>query len=1386
MKRIRCEILSPDARIALVARHYSWILKETVGVEDSWGERYFARVLGPTVYKFEEKHGPSKKDVNSDEPGLPDDSDEGKSASDSSPPAKISNNSVLDFDDDALLAETEALLRSLEEGAFWGEGRDENGADTLPLSSQNASSSNPPFLKDNFSRHLHMDNSTLSPSASSLIILLQLVISTLRHVQRPSSKLLSIQLLRRLSLFSTDETLLQRIVPSLVSLLQDSDASVRASAISTLAEILSTIRTFPPSDAKLFPQYIFKRISHLVSDPCVMVRVAFTESIGLLAETSLRFLDMSYAVHLYDLVESGGDSVEQPMSPSEEKKDNKKDNTKAVVPEFSDDLAKLLGGKNGSTKKEDKSLSATTSNVSDDSPLSTNVVHPPDTASNVLIDSSSYDADLASLQDTISRWVIQTTDTSNGNSSKTKLALLHNIERICNFFGHDGVMSFILPQVLAFLNDRQDWQLRAKLFQHLPSICAVVGRAATEQFVVPCVETALVDIGEDMVMCRGLDCLANLVGMGLITRSMLFGKFSTTKAEEKSEKRNPDDKSIGIIQKYSPLLIYPSADVRHAASSLISAACRLVGFPDDEVFVVPLIRPYLRFQPSRKHLETPKGLESCLVHPFTRYELELELEKLSGRHENKATTDQSSPQWTSIEALKEKKDVPDIIFGAADHNVIAREEIPKKEVDEAESLQPETPRVENMKAYLRLLGNSRKYLRDNTPKINWSPAKLDGTIDGSLKLAHKCMVPNQKYVELVTSKFLPDWYDTLRQISSQDSSISQEESALQMNSLLSQVYGLTISQPSTSIQPSKWQDSADIRGEAFSKLSDGQMTSESAKSLLSSDETILFESSKNGQWGSLAVLDPSLTDNSLLMSKLMTLRVPPLPPRLGVLREADGRAFSFHGQLASTTDTSNDSEFSYEWKPRADSPVASSSPSSEHTGPVTRLAVSQDQAFFVSASHDGTSRVWELRQIQESAGGLRSCLSYDGHCSTSNGKTTNARINDAAIIENSHSVVTGASDGAVHVWRVDMVMSMSRKSVISSSGNVDTFARPSVGRYYENAKVSGSSLVRQVDPQEGEVMAVSHFNTPSASVVAFATQKGSVHSWDLRSAVEPFCLNIKPELGYLTSMAVGDDRNWLVAGTNRGYLALWDVRFQMMVKLWRHSSGAPVSRLATSFAQLPSTGEARPLIFMGCGPNEASVFDVSDGSCQQCFRVLDPELSYVDQSSLPLSCSTLPALQNVRIPSISQDRILAAGTAISGITNGRLTPTEPSIYGLSGRVGTSGQNYLITGGSDRTIRYWSFSDVAKCYNVSGIPLSQPRPTFESINTGRNSRLFLCRPMPFPKTGEVESSKIPRKLQRGAMRPENHHRDAILDLKKVDFPMNGLLSCSRDGVIKLWR
>lgn len=134
--------------------------------------------------------------------------------------------------------------------------------------------------------------------------------------------------------------------------------------------------------------------------------------------------------------------------------------------------------------------------------------------------SSTYTSELAALQEIVSRWVVHIATDQSDQSSPPKRSMLCDLARLCNFFGQDGVMAFILPQILAFLNDRRDWQLRAALFERLSSVCSIIGRAATEHFVLPCLETALVD-AQDIVMSRALLCLASLVEMGLLSRSVL-------------------------------------------------------------------------------------------------------------------------------------------------------------------------------------------------------------------------------------------------------------------------------------------------------------------------------------------------------------------------------------------------------------------------------------------------------------------------------------------------------------------------------------------------------------------------------------------------------------------------------------------------------------------------------------------------------------------------------------------------------------------------------------------------------------------------------------------------------------------------------------------------
>jgi phosphoinositide-3-kinase, regulatory subunit 4 len=507
-------------------------------------------------------------------------------------------------------------------------------------------------------------------------------------------------------------------------------------------------------------------------------------------------------------------------------------------------------------------------------------------------------------------------------------------------------------------------------------------------------------------------------------------------------------------------------------------------------------------------------------------------------------------------------------------------------------------------------------------------------------------------------------------------------------------------------------------------------------------ETI--ESAFAGDWCAESKVPADLLDTCLLVSKIKGLGVPPLAVKLGD---------AYEKPLAPTGDPQSSSA---DGKPKIKSLIVTSATSATangHTAPVMRLAVSIDQRFFVSGSYDGTCRVWELDSIEESAGLIESAAVYSDHFLDGR-----AKVNDIAMLEGTHSVVSGDSHGNVHVWRVDL-------------------ASPSVPspRLLDRPRIAGSNTLKRLNRNEGEVIAVSHFNTASSCVATYATQRGGVRSWDLRAAREPFSLRHSPELGLLTSIALGSDRHWIVTGTRCGYVALWDLRYERCVKLWRHSRRAPIARLATSMVPPPQTwgsapssmDQARPSIFAATGHNECAMFDVLTGSCKECFRTIDG-----DNGQLGSSAEEPPKLLEVAIASNSRNGVL---TTSSIPLEEFFVSSKISINCMLGSIGAGHNSYLITGGSDSRIRFWDFTTPSKCYVICGQSSVQPRPTFERVDFDGQRRLMLCRQS--HATGSVHQHF------HGMRKPDHQHTDSIQDIKIVN---STLISCSRDCTVKIWR
>lgn len=116
-----------------------------------------------------------------------------------------------------------------------------------------------------------------------------------------------------------------------------------------------------------------------------------------------------------------------------------------------------------------------------------------------------------------------------------------------------------------------------------------------------------------------------------------------------------------------------------------------------------------------------------------------------------------------------------------------------------------------------------------------------------------------------------------------------------------------------------------------------------------------------------------------------------------------------------------------------------------HTDCITGFAVAPDHAFFVSASDDGSVKIWDTARLE------RSVTSKARHTYTQH----HARVKSVCIIEGVYCFASAAEDGSVHVVRVH----------VNPSGSLPKYGKLSVVREH------------RVESPGEYVTCMSHFNT---------------------------------------------------------------------------------------------------------------------------------------------------------------------------------------------------------------------------------------------------------------------------------------------------------------------
>jgi phosphoinositide-3-kinase, regulatory subunit 4 len=260
---------------------------------------------------------------------------------------------------------------------------------------------------ENISRSLRR-----SADASGLLLVTQIICSSIRHLRCPQSKVISLMLLTRFGLLLGDNIILQRVVPFVMLCIEDPIAIVRATSIRCLRALLSAVTEISQIDSNIFKDFLFPILNNVIArDTEAIVRVAFAESIGRFAETSMRFLDAARF------------NTQIKLNPS-------------PAP------TQVTQTPEGETTSVNQTPAA-------------------------LIVEGSYDTQVSLLHDQVSKWIRDlvldgtlSNDRSDGrarsslnsHSSIVKRAILEDIVRLCVFFGKQERIMDLFAQLLAYVN----------------------------------------------------------------------------------------------------------------------------------------------------------------------------------------------------------------------------------------------------------------------------------------------------------------------------------------------------------------------------------------------------------------------------------------------------------------------------------------------------------------------------------------------------------------------------------------------------------------------------------------------------------------------------------------------------------------------------------------------------------------------------------------------------------------------------------------------------------------------------------------------------------------------------------------------------------------------
>ncbi len=1141
-------------------------------------------------------------------------------------------------------------------------------------------------------------------------LFLTLVCSSLRNTTKAASRLKACDLLVAFAERLPDEAKLDRILPYIVALLSDPAEAVQASAIRALTSVFEMIEVVSPINAFIFPEYIFPRLKIFLNEPPrgpnALVRAAYASCLASLAWSSNRLLDMVQAIRADGRLPAMGDdawaaptSFQTLYDPSREE----------LVGHFEE---------------------ATVALITDPDP-------------------------------------------------SVKRALLGSVASLSVFFGSQRASDVVLTHLNTYLNEK-DWILKCSFFDALVGIASYIGTSSLEKFILPIMVGSLTD-PEGFVVEKVFRSLSRMAHLGLVQQStswQLVGmavrflvhpnhwirESAAQFIVVSSRYTSKADKHCIIIPMLQPYLKNPITElseeqildhlktplsrtvynatthwaVQKHKSLFWTAASRDRAFmlSDPEVAQIPNIghkRLSMRIAPSQRDKDDLTSLETLRNLGMT---VEDEIKLLSLREYiykvslAKASGDEMERQilLNNIIPLHQIEVTP--------QNVLFDPQQPVREIKSRPPMQRSTS-TENETHTLA------DALLDASTTVHSAPARPSSQIE--LGEPPKPIDIRGRIERMSTDLKSPTVrVDDSEPSSSREVSMNNGPSPASLDKLSLRRGKLELRRRNSAMNLINGKDSGKADAEtstsdetAFGKL-DGplqrQGTTGSALSVTvgaaakSRSKSPFSRGSQTPTYASnhsytgndpklLQLLDNHFAENFPVdqydfgeLRHTVDVEVP--------IRRATDIPAQHGGVLDKTKTQSNEP-----WRPTGQLLTQFA----EHTAAINRICVAPDHAFFVTASDDGTCKIWDAIRLEKNIT-PRSRHTYR--------HATGSKVKALCFVENSHAFISAADDGSIHAVRVDF------KAV--DGGENTKYGRPTLVRDYQITSVPLPEYQSNQDtfsPPEYAVHLYHYRTSTSQSILAAATSRHRILLIDLKNMEIMHSMLNPIHHGSITTFIVGGDHGdikWLLLGTSHGILSLWDLRFKLHIRSFGIQSSARVDGLVLH----PLQKWSRWVLVSAAG--EISTWDIEKMVCREVLRpstfnsnipdkpyeawLPDEEASKKlvarfadDITQNPDSVQTGPSIRpstpisssnksgsgytqptrskpsTIKEPTITTPamHIVLVQPPIPSSTTTKPDPAKQEI--------STSKPYavLFTGGMDRTLRYYTLSNLESSFIVSG-------------------------------------------------------------------------------------